>query len=121
MIISQSKKAKSKYDLIIFYYEIHVIIFYYISLSFIILIYLTNEIHEICLHPCVYTFERNTRDPETYYTTMARPPIQELLELAFDDTFVKPFQWSSFAQAYSRVLHDQDFPKRVDMDVYCNI
>ena len=44
-----------------------------------------------------------------------------LLELAFDDTFVKPFQWSSFAQAYSRVLHDQDFPKRVAMDVYYNV
>ena len=36
-----------------------------------------------------------------------------LLELAFDDTFVKPFQWSSFAQAYSRVRHDQDFPKEL--------
>ena len=42
-----------------------------------------------------------------------------MLELAFDDTFVKPFQWSSFAQAYLRVLHDQDFPKRVAIDVYC--
>ena len=44
-----------------------------------------------------------------------------VLELAFDDTFVKPFQWSSILQAYSRVLHDQYFPKRVAMDVYCNI
>ena len=44
-----------------------------------------------------------------------------MLELAFDDTFVKPSQWSSFAQAYSRVLHDQDFSKRVAMVVFCNI
>ena len=44
-----------------------------------------------------------------------------VLELAFDDTFVNPFQWSSFVQAYSRVLHDQDFPKRVAMVVFCNI
>ena len=46
-----------------------------------------------------------------------------MLELAFDDTFVKlfPFQWSSILQAYSRVLHAQDSSKRVAMDVYCNI
>ena len=44
-----------------------------------------------------------------------------MLELGSDDTFVKPFQWSSILQAYSRVLHDQDFPKRVAMDVYCNV
>jgi len=43
------------------------------------------------------------------------------LELAFGDTFVKSFQWSSILQAYSRVLHDQDFPKRVAMNVYCNV
>ena len=43
-----------------------------------------------------------------------------MLELTFDDTFVKPFQWSSFPQVYSRVLHDQDFLKRVAIDVYCN-
>ena len=43
-----------------------------------------------------------------------------MLELAFDDTFVKTFQWSSILQAYSRILHDQDFPKRVAFDVYCN-
>ena len=34
-------------------------------------------------------------------------------ELAFDDTFVKTFQWSSISQAYTRVLHAQDIPKRV--------
>ena len=43
-----------------------------------------------------------------------------MLELAFNDTFVKTYQWSSILQAYSRVLHDQDFPKRVAIDVYCN-
>ena len=43
-----------------------------------------------------------------------------LLELAFDDTFVKSYHWSSISQAYSRVLHDQDFLKRVAIDVYCN-
>ena len=46
--------------------------------------------------------------------------MMNMLELAFDDTFVKPYQCSSFLQAYSRVLHDQDFPKRVAIDVYCN-
>ena len=45
--------------------------------------------------------------------------IEVVLELAFDDTFVKPYHWSSILQAYSRVLHDQDFPKRVAMNVYC--
>ena len=44
-----------------------------------------------------------------------------MLELAFDDTFMKTFHWSSILQAYSRVLHAQDFPKRVVMDVYCNV
>ena len=43
-----------------------------------------------------------------------------MLELTFDDTFVKTYQWSSILQAYSRVLHDQDFPKRVAIDVYYN-
>ena len=44
-----------------------------------------------------------------------------MLELDFDDKFVKPFHWSSISQAYTRVLHAQDFPKRVTMDVFCNI
>jgi len=44
-----------------------------------------------------------------------------VLELDFDDTFVKPYYWSSISQAYTRVLHIQDFPKRVAIDVYCNI
>jgi len=44
-----------------------------------------------------------------------------VLELAFDDTFVKTLYWSSISQVYSRVLHVQDFPKRVAIDVYCNI
>ena len=44
----------------------------------------------------------------------------KLLELAFNDTFVKIYQWSSILQAYSRVLHDQNFPKRAAIDVYCN-
>ena len=44
-----------------------------------------------------------------------------VLELNFDDTFVKPYYWSSISQAYTRVLHAQDFPKRVAMDVYYNI
>ena len=57
---------------------------------------------------------------------MAIDDIKELsewivLELAFDDTFVKTYHWSSIVQAYSRVLHDQDFPKRVAMNVYYNI
>ena len=42
-----------------------------------------------------------------------------MLELNFDDTFVKT-SFGALSQAYSRVLHDQDFPKRVDNDVYCN-
>ena len=39
-----------------------------------------------------------------------------MLELDFDDTFVKPYYWSSISQAYTRVLHVQDFPKRVAME-----
>jgi len=62
----------------------------------------------------------------TYRFILSVSHIEELdlcslLELAFDDTFVKPYYWSSILQAYSRVLHDQDFPKRVTMDVYCNV
>ena len=42
-----------------------------------------------------------------------------MLELAFDDTFVKPFNG---ALSYKpKVLHAQDFPKRVSMDVYCKV
>ena len=37
----------------------------------------------------------------------------KMLELDSDDTFVKPFHWSSISQAYTRVLHAQDIPKRV--------
>ena len=44
-----------------------------------------------------------------------------MLELDFDDTFVKPFHWSSISQAYIRVLHAQDFPKIMAIDVYCNV
>ena len=44
-----------------------------------------------------------------------------MLELDSDDTFVKPYYWSSISQAYIRVLYVQDFPKRVVMDVYYNI
>jgi len=43
-----------------------------------------------------------------------------MLELAFDDTFVKTYQWSFILQTYSRVLHAQDFPMRVAFDVYYN-
>ena len=43
-----------------------------------------------------------------------------VLELAFDDTFVKTYHLELYLKAYSRVLHAQDFPKRVDNDVYCN-
>jgi len=48
---------------------------------------------------------------ETYSrsdTPVGRPagrPTPVLLELEFDDTFVKPFHWSSISQAYTRVLH----------------
>ena len=42
-----------------------------------------------------------------------------VLELDFDDTFVKPLHWSSISQAYIRVLHAQDFPRTMAMDVYC--
>ena len=34
-----------------------------------------------------------------------------MLELDSNDTFVKPFHWSSISQAYTRALHAQDFPK----------
>ena len=44
-----------------------------------------------------------------------------MLELDFDDTFVKPFHWSSILQGYTRVLHAQDFPRIMVMDVYCDV
>ena len=44
-----------------------------------------------------------------------------ILELDFDVIFVKPFHWSSISQAYTRVLHAQDFPRIMGMDVYCNV
>ena len=47
--------------------------------------------------------------------------MSNLLELDSDDTFVKPFDWSSILQVYIRVLHAQDFPRIMAMDVYCNI
>ena len=30
------------------------------------------------------------------------------------------YSFGALSQAYSRVLHDQDFPKRVANDMYCN-
>jgi len=44
-----------------------------------------------------------------------------MLELDFDDTFVKLYHWSSILQAYIRVLHAQDFPRIMVMDVYCTV
>jgi len=44
-----------------------------------------------------------------------------VLELAFDDIFVKIYNSELYLKTYSRVLHAQDFPKRVTMDVYCNV
>ena len=44
-----------------------------------------------------------------------------MLELDFDDTFVKPLHWSSISQAYTRILQAQDFSMIMAMDVYCNI
>ena len=34
-----------------------------------------------------------------------------MLELDFDETFVKSFYWSPISQAYTRVLHAQKLPK----------
>ena len=42
-----------------------------------------------------------------------------MLELAFDETF-EAISFGALSQAYSRVLHNQDFPKRVDNDLYYN-
>ena len=44
-----------------------------------------------------------------------------MLELDFDETFVKPCHWSCISQAYTRVLHAQDFPRIMAIDVYCII
>ena len=57
---------------------------------------------------------QNERTFQSHWMCSLEPP---LLELDIDDTFVKPFYWSSISQAYTRVLHVQDFPKRVVMDV----
>jgi len=40
------------------------------------------------------------------------------LELDFDDKFVKSFYWSPISQAYTRVLHAQDFLRIMAIDVY---
>jgi len=85
------------------------------------IVFLATNISEILSGPIPVKY----KDPgcPTISGTIGQTEISRalLLELAFDDTFVKTYQWSSFAQAYSRVLHDQDFPKRMTMDVYCNI
>jgi len=47
------------------------------SLSFTMLLHLTNEIHEILYILVFYTFEKNTKDPETYSAAVARTSIQE--------------------------------------------
>ena len=52
---------------------------------------------------------------------LAKIVFYNLLKLDFDDTFVKPLHWSSISQAYTRVLDAQDFPKRMTVDVYCNV
>ena len=39
----------------------------------------------------------------------------------FDDNICDALHWNSISQAYTRVLHAQDFPKRMAMDVYCNV
>ena len=41
-----------------------------------------------------------------------------MLELNFDDTFMKSFHWSLISQAYTRGLHAQDFPSMMAIDVY---
>ena len=52
------------------------------------MLYVVNTcLDELFIKTCVYTCTSS-----------------ELLELAFDDTFVKTYQWSSILQAYSRVL-----------------
>ena len=43
-----------------------------------------------------------------------------MLELAFDEDICEAISFGALSQTYSRVLHDQDFPKRVAVDVYCN-
>ena len=44
-----------------------------------------------------------------------------VLELTFDDTFVKTYHLELYLKAYSIVLHALDFPKRVTIDVYRNV
>ena len=43
-----------------------------------------------------------------------------MLELAFDEDICDAMSFGGLSQAYSRVLHDQDFPKRVANDMFCN-
>ena len=43
-----------------------------------------------------------------------------MLELTFDEDICEAISFGALSQAYSRVLHDQDFPKRVANDMYCN-
>jgi len=44
-----------------------------------------------------------------------------MLELDFDDTFVKSFNWSLISQACTRVQHAQDFSRIMALGVYCII
>jgi len=43
-----------------------------------------------------------------------------MLELAFDEDICEAYSFGALSQANSRVLHDQDFPRRVANDMFCN-
>ena len=60
----------------------------------------------------------NTRVPVAVLEEIESIYGKFLLELDFDDTFVKSFHWSSISQAYTRGLHAQDFPRMMAIDVY---
>ena len=58
--------------------------------------------------------------PPPYRGAARRISMRGLLELAFDEDICDAMSFEALSHAYSRVLHDQDFPKRVANDMFCN-
>ena len=64
--------------------------------------------------------EREDCDFLCVSTCLSSRVWMRVLELAFDEDICEAMSFGALSQAYSRVLHDQDFPRRVDNVVYCN-
>ena len=58
---------------------------HYMSLSFIMLSHLTNGIHEICLHPCIYTLKKKEIQE---IQKLIPPPWPDLRDKNSQDLFI---------------------------------